>query len=56
MPEEAIQRLFEKLIELGEDREELAFYKDIFDDLSPEAQQALQKNLEEEILALTPAL
>jgi hypothetical protein len=52
MPESAVQHLFDQLIQLGEDREELEFYRSLFDDLSPQAQQEMRKNLEQEIATL----
>lgn len=48
-----IQDLIQKLITLGEDREELEYWQSIYPDLAPEKQTELLQNLQEEVQALT---
>lgn len=44
-----IENLIDTLIELGEDAEELRFWKEIYPDLSPDFQNQIRKNLQEEV-------
>jgi hypothetical protein len=48
-----IQTLIDKLIDLGEDREELMYWASIFDDLTEDKQKLLYENLEEEYKKLS---
>jgi len=44
-----IGKIIGELLHLGEDAEELKFWKNIFEDLAPEEQEKLRANLEGEI-------
>ena len=52
MQVEGFEKLINKLIELGEDKEELNLWQDLFPYLSVEKQNQLVKNLEEELKKL----
>jgi len=47
-----IGKIIDELLLLGEDAEELKFWKNIFEDLAPEEQEKLRMNLEEELKEL----
>lgn len=47
-----IGKIIGELLHLGEDAEELKFWKNIFEDLAPEEQEKLRVNLEEELKEL----
>lgn len=49
---EEINKIINKLIELGEDKEELEYWKSIYEDLPEERQKQLHINLIQELLAL----
>lgn len=53
MNKEEISKLVDELIGLGEDRDELMYWVDIFDYLSPQKQLDLFINLKKESEALT---
>lgn len=50
--QQELKNLIEKLIDLGEDKEELSFWQTIFDDLTITEQKELIKILSEEIQSL----
>ena len=50
--QQELKNLIEKLIDLGEDKEELSFWQTIFDDLTTTEQKELIKILSEEIQSL----
>jgi hypothetical protein len=52
MDKNEISGLIDKLIELGEDREELQLWLEIYDDLPQEKQIALGDNLKRELESL----
>jgi hypothetical protein len=45
-------QIIQHLIILGEDRDELLYWQSVYEDLSPEQQQELYQNLEQELQAL----
>ena len=49
MTKENLEKLIEQLIELGEDKNELEIWKNIFPDLDDEEKTKLLKNLEDEL-------
>lgn len=53
MDKEKLKQIIEKLIELGEDKDELAYWLDIFDDLTEEKQKEIFSNLKEELTKLS---
>lgn len=53
MNKEEISKLVDKLTELGEDRDELIYWRDIFDYLPPLKKVNLYINLKKEFEALT---
>lgn len=53
MNKEELQKIISKLIELGEDKDELTYWFDIFDDLSEEKQKEVFSNLQEELTKLS---
>lgn len=55
MPNNDIQQLVDRLIKLGEDREDLVFWVSIYPDLEPPFQIELIENLQAEIAALENA-
>ncbi|MFA4845053.1 MAG: hypothetical protein WC654_00640 [Patescibacteria group bacterium] len=52
MPTREVDQLIDQLIELGEDKEELEFYRETFEDLPPEGQEEILLNLKTEISEL----
>ena len=44
-----IDELIDQLIALGEDRDELEFWRSLYPNVSPDEQQALLSNLEKEL-------
>jgi hypothetical protein len=55
MPTREVDQLIDELIALGEDKEELDFYREIFDDLEEPAQKEILDNLKQEIKDLLAA-
>mgnify|MGYP001573866780 CR=1 FL=1 len=50
-----VDQLIDELIALGEDKEELDFYREIFDDLEEPAQKEILENIKQEIKDLHTA-
>lgn len=48
-----LKEIVEKLIALGEDKDELTYWLDIFDDLPKEKQREIFSNLQEELTKLS---
>lgn len=48
----SLHELIEELIRLGDDRDELEFWKSLYPSMSEDEQQALISNLEHELKAL----
>ena len=53
MNKEDLEKIITKLIELGEDKDELDYWLDIFDDLSADKQKEVFSNFQEELTALS---
>ena len=52
LEKEKLENIIKKLTDLGEDKQELKFWQEIFDDLKEEEKQNLLNNLEEELKKL----
>jgi hypothetical protein len=52
MNKAALTKLIDQLVDLGEDRDELEYWNQIYDYLSTESQDALVLNLEQELQVL----
>lgn len=53
MNKQELEKIIIKLVELGEDKDELNYWLDIFDDLSEEKQKEIFSNLQEELNKLS---
>ena len=53
MEQSNLKEIVEKLIALGEDKDELMYWVEIFDDLPAEKQSELLENLKKELETLT---
>ena len=53
MNKEELKQILTKLVELGEDRDELDYWLDIFDDLPEDKQQELFSNFQAELAKLS---
>ena len=49
---EEINKIIDKLIELGEDKDELEYWRAIYDDLPPDQQKQIHFDFIQELLAL----
>ncbi|MBI5793646.1 hypothetical protein HZA87_00970 [Candidatus Uhrbacteria bacterium] len=55
MPTREVDQLIDQLVQLGEDKEELEFYRDIFDNMEEPEQNEILTNLRQEIKDLLAA-
>lgn len=46
---EELKNIIEELLKLGEDRDELQYWSEIFEDLTPEEQEGILNNLKTEL-------
>ena len=53
MNKEELKKIVIKLVQLGEDKDELNYWFDIFDDLSEEKQKEIFSNFQEELSKLS---
>ena len=53
MNKEELKQIIMKLIDFGEDKDELNYWLDIFDDLPEEKQKEVFSNLQEELTKLS---
>lgn len=53
MNKEELKQIITRLIELGEDKDELNYWLDIFDDLPEEKQKEIFLNFQEELTKLS---
>lgn len=52
MTKEELTKIIEQLVVLGEDKDELNYWLDIYDDLEPHDQEAVSNNLKQELAEL----